>query len=127
MAGIWSRHIAVEKSEPSGSIAHIESTRDAAYFLLDHWKSDLSNTYRAAINMCTKAIKGEVSHEEAYVAFMGAVQEAKMIAVSSRHFIEEDNLEFQIATVLAESILSDIKGAMTLREPAATIGVRILE
>lgn len=74
--------------------------RDAAHYLLDQWTKERGPAYCAAIRMCAKVIKGEASHEGAYISFMAAVREANLSLVSTRTQAERDELEADISQVL---------------------------
>ena len=109
MAGNWARAITIGIDDATESFACIQSTRDAAQYLLDQWTKERSPAYCAAIRMCAKAIKGEASHEGAYVAFMAAVREANLALVSNRMLGACDQFEIDIGQVLAESILRELR------------------
>lgn len=104
MAGRWSRTITVDAGEAL-EFAYIRSTQDAARYLLENWGGARSAMYCAAIRLCAKAIKGEVSHEAAYISFMAAVREANLSIVSNRSLDDNDHLALEIAKGLAENIL----------------------
>ena len=63
--------------------------------------------------MCAKAIRGEVSHEAAYIAFMAAVREANLDLVSSRRITATDTLERDIEVIVAESMLVELKALLS--------------
>ncbi|WP_411033086.1 DUF982 domain-containing protein [Shinella sp. BYT-45] len=109
MAEVWATTVTIEMNDAAGTFTRIHSTREAAYYLLDHWAKARSPAYCAAVRMCAKAIRGEVSHEAAYVAFMAAVREANFALISSRRANVSDELERDIEVVLAESILAELK------------------
>ncbi|MCR6502039.1 DUF982 domain-containing protein [Shinella sp. CPCC 101442] len=109
MAAHWARKITLEIGERGSTFAHIESTQDAAHFLLDHWRMARSPLYCAAVRYCTKAIRGEISHEAAYISFMAAIREANVALISVRRQYESGNIEYNIATALSESIFEDLK------------------
>lgn len=108
MAGKWARNLTVE-TEEGGNVAHIQSTEDAAHYLLDRWKRERSAAYCRAIRMCAKAIRGEVSHEGAYISFMALVREANLALVSHARHEDIDDFVHEIEEMIAESILSDLK------------------
>lgn len=108
MAGKWARMLTVEGGEPD-SFAHIQSTEEAAYFLLDQWKRERSASYCRAVRMCAKAIRGEVSDEGAYIAFMALVNETKLALVSNTRYEERDVFLDEIERILSESILLDLR------------------
>lgn len=109
MAKRWESTVTVEVGTESGMFSRISDTRDAARYLLDQWTKERTPSYCAAIRMCTKAIKGEVSHEGAYISFMAAVREAKLSLISSRIREGQDELEADICLALAESILVELR------------------
>ncbi len=61
--------------------------------------------YCAAIRLCAKAIRGEVTHEAAYISFMAAVREANVSIVSNRSVDVDDHLTLEIQRSVAEDIL----------------------
>lgn len=116
MAGKWARNLTVE-TEENGGVAHIQSTEDAAYYLLDRWRRERSAAYCSAVRMCAKAIRGEVSHEGAYISFMALVREANLALVSHPKYEEIDDFVNEIGMVIAENILSDLKGLWLHNRP----------
>jgi hypothetical protein len=104
MAGRWSTTITVDAGE-AHEFSRIRSTQDAARYLLENWQGERSAMYCAAIRLCAKAIKGEVSHEAAYISFMAAVREANVSIVSNRSLADDDHLMLEIARSVAEDIL----------------------
>ncbi len=116
MAESWSRTITIEIGETSGVFTRIETTRDAAFFLLDHWQLSPSPCYCTAVRTCTKAMKGEMSHEAAYLSFMAAVREGSVPTISTRRDEKTDELESEISSAVAENILAELKA---LRSNAA--------
>ena len=109
MTGAWGRTITIEVEEASEPCAHLRSTQDAAHYLLDCWKKAQTPSYCAAVRLCAKAIRGEVSHDVAYVAFMAAALEAEFVLVSNRMAQVVDDLDLGITAALAESILAELK------------------
>lgn len=109
MTSVWATTVTIDTGETPNDFARIHSTKDAAYFLLDHWQRDRSPAYCTAIRLCAKAIKGEASHEAAYIAFMAAVREANVTTVTSRRRREDDQLSLAIGTALAEGILLELR------------------
>lgn len=109
MAKSWASTITVEVDNEHGMFSRISDTRDAANYLLDRWTKERTPAYCAAIRMCAKAIKGEASHEGAYISFMAAVREANLSLVSTRTQAERDELEADISQALAESILFELR------------------
>lgn len=96
-------------SAADDEFARIENTHDAAYYLLDNWAKARSSAYCAAVRICAKAIRGEVSHEAAYIGFMTAVREANVAVVSNRRTGMTDELERDIEAIVAENILAELK------------------
>jgi len=107
IAATWARTITIEAENQS--CTHIKGTRDAAHYLLDRWVKSKSRLYCDAVRVCAKAIKGEISHEAAYLSFMAAVREANLILISNRSFGSTDDLENNIEMIVAEGILADLK------------------
>ncbi|WP_420854855.1 DUF982 domain-containing protein [Shinella kummerowiae] len=107
MTGAWGRSITIEVEGASEPCAHLRSTQDAAHYLLDCWKKTQTPSYCAAVRLCAKAIRGEVSHDVAYVAFMAAALEAEFILVSNRMTQVVDDLDLGLTAALAASILAE--------------------
>lgn len=108
MAAKWPRILTVETAAID-AVKHIESTADAAYYLLDHWTKNRSPAYSHAVRMCSKAIKGEIAHEAAYIAFVAAARDANFALLSNRRINGSDQFEIDVERSLAESILADLK------------------
>jgi len=104
MASRWSTTIIVDTGEAL-DFSSIQSTQDAAHYLLDNWQGERSSMYCAAIRLCAKAIRGEVTHEAAYISFMAAVREANVSIVSNRSVDVDDHLTLEIQRSVAEDIL----------------------
>lgn len=104
MASQWSTTITVDAGD-AFDFTCIRSTEDAAHYLLDKWRGERSDMYSAAIRLCTKAIRGEVTHAAAYISFMAAVREANVPVVSNRRLDVEDHLTREIERSVAEDIL----------------------
>ncbi|WP_312415898.1 DUF982 domain-containing protein, partial [Shinella sp.] len=112
MVANWANTITVEVNDKPGTFSRISDTRNAAHYLLDRWTKERTPSYCAAVRMCAKAIKGEASHEGAYISFMTAVREAKLSSVSCRmrdELDELDELDEDISQALAESILFELR------------------
>lgn len=109
MAGNWSSTVTIETGKAADAYARIQSTHDAANYLLNDWAKERSPIYCAAIRTCAKAIRGEISHEAAYITFMAAVREANVALVANRRGSAADTLEWDIETALAEDILTELK------------------
>ena len=113
MGGIWSSTVTIETGKAADAYARIQSTHDAANYLLNDWAKERSSIYCAAIRACAKAIRGEMSHEAAYITFMAAVREAQLALVANRRCSAADTLEWDIETALAEEILTELKALRT--------------
>lgn len=108
MAKCWQNTVTIELSGNVHAYTRIQSTEEAAHYLLDHWPGQRTPTYCAAIRSCTKALKGELSDAAAYLLFIAAVQEARVALVMGRRFIDADSFELDVQQVLAESVLADL-------------------
>lgn len=113
MAGVWASTVTIETGKAIDAYARIQSTHDAAHYLLNDWAKARSPIYCAAIRTCAKAIRGEISHEAAYITFMAAVREADVALVANRRGSAADALEWDIETALAEDILTELKALRT--------------
>ncbi len=65
MAHGWAETVTIELRGVSNVYVRIRSTRDAAHYLLEHWTSAKTSTYRIAIQSCSKALQGELNDSEA--------------------------------------------------------------
>lgn len=111
MAQCWQNTITIELNESVHVYTRVQSTEEAAHYLLDHWPGQRTPAYCAAIRSCTKALKGELNDAAAYLFFMAAVQEARVALVMGRRFVDADPFELDMQQVLAESLLEDRHGA----------------
>ena len=109
MGKIWSSSITVEIDELTSTFAHICSTRDAAQYLLDCWTVERSQNYKAAVRFCAKALRGEMSHEAAYISVMAALREAQIVVVVDRRREDSDPLEIEMQHAVAESVLAELR------------------
>lgn len=108
MAQSWQNTITIELNGQAHAYTRIQSTKEAAHYLLDHWPGRRTPAYCAAIRSCTKALKGEMSDAAAYLLFITAVQEAQVALVMGRRLINADPFEQDMQQVLAESVLEDL-------------------
>ncbi|MGB3813169.1 MAG: DUF982 domain-containing protein [Shinella sp.] len=107
MAQSWGKIITIEIDDTSHACMHVQSTEDAARYLLEHWTGQRTSFYRIAVQSCAKALKGEISDCAAYLCFMTAVREAQLALVTARCHAEADLFEAGIEQALAESVLHD--------------------
>ena len=107
MAQLWDNTVTIEVHGAPGAYSRIETTEDAARYLLDHWSPQRTSAYQAAIQCCAKALRGEVSKSAAYLLFMTAAREARLALVMARTPAGTDLFETDLQQALAESVLSD--------------------
>ena len=107
MAQMWDNTVTIEMRGAPGAYSRIETTEDAARYLLDHWTPQRTGAYQAAIQYCAKALRGEVSKSAAYLLFMTAAREARLSLVMARASAGADLFETDLQQALAESVLSD--------------------
>jgi hypothetical protein len=107
MAQSWDKIVTIETDGIAHSYTHIQTTEDAARYLLDHWSAHRTPSYQMAIVSCAKALRGQISASAAYLCFMTAVREAQLILVTARSHAGSDLFETGIQQALAESVLHD--------------------
>ena len=107
MAQSWDKIVTIETDGIAHSYTHIQTTEDAARYLLDHWSAQRTLSYRTAVESCAKALKGQVSGCAAYLCFMTAVGEANLPLVTARSPAGADLFETDLQQALAEGVLHD--------------------
>jgi Protein of unknown function (DUF982) len=103
---LWARTVTIELGGTSRQYLRIESTRHAASVLLDEWPASTDAAYREAIIGCTRALKGEIPHDDACDRFIAAARAAELPVVDSV-FDEEDAFELELARTIRESLVAD--------------------
>lgn len=109
MTAAWRTTVTIERTAPTEAYARINSTRDAAHYLIEEWPAERSDHYRAALRLCTKALRGETSHEAAYISFIAAAREAKVPLLLYRRWEEPDQFAIDIQHAVAENMLDDVR------------------
>jgi hypothetical protein len=109
MTAAWSTALTIEAGDAQDACALVRSTQEAAHFLLEQWRAPPTPVYRTALRLCAKAIRGDVSHEAAYISFRAALIEANVAVVSTRRSIASDLFCLEIEQTFAEDMLSELR------------------
>jgi hypothetical protein len=102
---LWARKVTIELGGKSRHYLRIESTRHAASVLLDEWPASTDAAYREAIIGCTRALKGEIPHDDACDRFIAAARAAELAVVDLE---ADDPFELELARTIRESLVADM-------------------
>ena len=109
--GSWSSTVTIEIKGERRSFARLKTTRDAASYLVDQWPGRLDEAYKAAIVVCTRALRGEVDDK---VALAGLIQAATVSGISYMNSPDTDYLNYGFESALFEatrqSLAEDVSG-----------------
>lgn len=71
----WPAGVAINLDAIGGPFI-VESTREAAILLMDHWPVGQGTAFLHALDLCADALGDDVPAEEARLAFVAAAEEA---------------------------------------------------
>lgn len=108
MAGNWSNVVTIELNGDVATYARIQTTKDAAYYLLDHWTGAKTPEYRVAIESCSRALKGDLSDDDVCMHFVAAAREAQLTLVTRSDQLAIEGFEADILMAVEENLLADL-------------------
>lgn len=108
----WNNVVTIEIRGERKSYARINSTRDAASYLVDEWPGERDRSYMSAIIYCTKALRGEIPDRGAMSAFINAASASGLRYMSSPMKVSiVDEFELAIIKAANESLAHDLINA----------------
>lgn len=92
----WKAHVEITSAGDSSSAQKVNSNREAAHLLLDHWSGVRGRAYKADVIDCTRALRGIVSQEIVRIRLKDAALEA---GLQYKVVNAPDEFEMEIAAV----------------------------
>ncbi|MGD9476384.1 DUF982 domain-containing protein [Shinella sp. G-2] len=74
----WPAGVAINLDTIGGPFI-VESTREAAILLMDHWPVEQGRAFLHALDLCAEALEDEAPANEARLAFVAAAEEAHIL------------------------------------------------
>ncbi|MDQ1194384.1 preprotein translocase subunit SecD [Rhizobium sp. SORGH_AS 787] len=105
----WKNVVTIEIRGERRSYARINSTRDAASYLIEEWPGERDRSYSSAIISCTKALRGEAHDQSAMSAFINAASASGLRYMNSPTIVSTvDEFELAITKAVTESLADDL-------------------
>jgi hypothetical protein len=103
----WNRTVTIEIAGRTHIVARIENTRDAAYCLLRDWPVKRGYYYHRAVLGCARALKGELSDEDARFYLTDAARDAHLPFMVSLGPAFLDQFDYEIAAACDEMVFQE--------------------